>query len=148
MPLLRRWLAAVLFVASLGSAGTGYSQDFAPNPALVVTGNVEWISAGRGVLPADTDVNPDNVTFRIPQASGQSELLPHLRLELGSAFKLVLQPRFLVALARTYVADRWQDWQRTATAEWTQLYGSWSVRDNVSIAYGLQNFQWGPGELV
>jgi hypothetical protein len=42
----------------------------------------------------------------------------------------------------------WQPEQYEATAQWIEGYASWRVSDRLSVSYGLQNFQWGPAELV
>ncbi len=124
------------------AAASAHAQE------VSVRGHLEWITAVRGTLPADTEVNPDNRVFALPQLLGQTELRPSLRLDFDATLQLVLRPRFLVVAEKARTGDAWQDAEGEASAEWTELYGTWNVSDSVQLTYGLQNFQWGPAELL
>ena len=122
--------------------------DEASERALTWRAGLEWITAVRGIDPADTPLNPGNATFRVPQLVGVTEVRPNLRLEAGSRLQLVFRPRWRGTIESSWVdgADR-RD-RAEGTANVTELYVSWRVTDTVAVAYGLQNFQWGPAELL
>jgi hypothetical protein len=115
---------------------------------LAFRGRLEWISAAQGTAPRDTGVNPGNAVLRLPQVAAQTELRPDLRLERGADLTLVARPRLLLEGSKARAAGAWQEEARDATATWLELFGSWRVDDRLAVAYGLQNFQWGPAELL
>jgi hypothetical protein len=116
-----------------------------PPPALAFRGHLEWITAAGGADSRRSAVNPGNRVLELSAAGGQTELRPDLRLEYGGTLTAVARPRFLVKVEKAETADGWQPERSQATAEWIEGYGSWRVSDRLAIAYGLQNFQWGPG---
>jgi hypothetical protein len=86
--------------------------------------------------------------LEVPAGGVQTELRPDLRLEWGTALTAVARPRFLLKVERAETADGWQAERSTAVAEWIEGYATWRVSDRLALSYGLQNFQWGPAELV
>jgi hypothetical protein len=110
--------------------------------------NVEWITAVRGSALRNTDVNPENRVLGVPQWHAQSELRPNLRVEMGSQWQVVVRPRLLTTWDATRVAGGPYEDDVEARANWTELFASWRPHDAVAVTYGLQNFQWGPAELV
>jgi len=113
-----------------------------------VAGDLRWLSALHWTRPADTPLNPENRFLSLPQALIAQELRPNLKLEFASKLRLVARPRLRATMQKAYVADAWKDERFDASAEWTELYGTWRASDAVSITYGLQDFEWGPGELM
>lgn len=110
--------------------------------------SVEWLSAIRWLDPADTAVNPGNTLLGLSNVHLQSELRPNLRVRFGPRFELVLRPRVLATLDRTSAAGRETTTARDTSANWTEAFVHWQPSDTLSFTYGLQNFQWGPAELV
>jgi hypothetical protein len=109
---------------------------------------VDWLTAVRGSTASDTSLNPGNARLRLPQLLALTELRGSLRLELGPKVEFVVRPR-----VRGQVTTAWIDGQRRVRdddveANWTELYVALRPSDAVAITYGLQNFQWGPAELV
>lgn len=109
--------------------------------------SVDWLTAARTLIPAQGAANPDNQMFQLEQAALQSELRPNLRIALAD-FQLVVRPLLGVDMGRARVADQWQPTRLDAIAEFTELYGVWNAASYLAIAYGLQNFQWGPAEIL
>ncbi len=113
-------------------------------------GSLDAIAAAQGYLVAASDANPDNRVLRIPSTIAAVELRPSLRWDLGAA-SLVLRPRFVGAGAWTANgADLGAGGTLASTyaAELVELYGVWNVSERLTLAYGLQNFQWGPAEIM
>ena len=117
-------------------------------PALTFRGHLEWITAAGGAEARRSPVNPGNRVLQLSAGGGQSELRPDLRLEYGGVLTAVARPRFLLKVEKAETSDGWQAERSKATAGWIEGYVHWRVSDRLTIAYGLQNFQWGPGELL
>jgi len=147
---LIRWAGNAAVAAALALAATEAAAEDgdAALPGFGFRGRLEWITAAAGTSPRDTAVNPRNAVLRLPQAVGQSELRPDLRVEHPAGLAIVARPRLLLQASKARVVGAWVPEETDATSEWLELYGSWRVDERVSIAYGLQNFQWGPAELM
>jgi hypothetical protein len=117
-------------------------------PALSFRGHLEWITAAGGASSRASRVNPGNRVLELPAAGAQSELRPDVRLALGDGLSAVARPRLLLKVERAETADGWRPERSRATTEWIEGYAAWRVSDALSLAWGLQNFQWGPAELV
>jgi len=142
--------AVALLLASVtrAAAQEPLSPDEPAGPSLAWRTSLEWITAVRGIDPADTPLNPGNATFRIPQLVGITEVRPNVRLEVGSRAQLVFRPRWRGTVESSWVADADRRDRAEGAADVTELYVNWRVTDTVAVAYGLQNFQWGPAELL
>src|SRR6266540_586398 len=126
------------------------AEEGAPagGPGFSFSGRLEWLTAAAMTAYRDTPVNPANGVLQVPQGAAQTELCPDLRIERGDELRLVARPRLLVEGSRARAAGAWQPEVTDASAGWLELFGSWRVDDRLSVAYGLQNFQWGPAELM
>jgi len=102
---------------------------------------VDWITAARGVLSARRVLTGSLL-------GAQTELRPNLRLEHGSALQAVAQLRFGIEGSSTYARGDWPSPQRLYFAKIAQLYAQWRFNENLTLAFGYQNFQWGPAELI
>ena len=111
-------------------------------------GYVEWISAVRWIEPVGASPNPGNDLLRLPQWEGQSELRPSLRVEAGSRWQLVIRPRVIARGGKITSRSLPDEWEGDLSANWTELYLAWQPNDTLLVTYGLQNFQWGPAELL
>lgn len=153
-----RWAAALVLAVALPARA---APDGAPEPepaaaspsasaaqAFTFQGRLEWLTAAGASAPRDTGINPDNAVLGIPQLGAGSELRPDLRVQHGDALRLVVRPRLRLDVAKARAAGAWRAERSDASAEWLELHGSWRVDERLEIAYGLQNFQWGPGELL
>jgi hypothetical protein len=142
-PLLGALLAAS---AALDPAASEASSDAAPG--LAFRGQLTWITAGGGTLLRDTPVNPENQVLALPQVVAQSELRPDLRFEYASQLAAVVRPRLQLQFQQARRRGAWGPERSAASAEWIELYATWRLDERLALSYGLQNFQWGPAELV
>lgn len=144
-------LAAILAVAcaSLADAQTDPAAPAADEaPRVSLRANLEWITAVRGTDPSETSLNPGNATFRLPQLVWITDVRPNVRLEIGPRWQLVARPRWRGTIEQSWATGLPRQDRARGTAEMTELYANWRPADAVSFAYGLQNFQWGPAELL
>ncbi len=146
---MRRGARAAALALGATHAGADEGAPPAAAPGFSFHGRLEWLSAASTTAYRDTAVNPANDVLRVPQASAQTELRPDLRIELGDELlRVVARPRLLLEGSRARTAGVWRAEETDASAEWLELYGSWRVSEQLTVAYGLQNFQWGPAELL
>lgn len=117
-------------------------------PPVTFRGHLEWISAVGGASSRASPVNPGNLVLKVPAGGAQTELRPDLRLEVGGVLTAIARPRFWLRSEKAHTDDGWQPERSQAKAEWIEGYAAWRVSDALTVAYGLQNFQWGPAELV
>ncbi len=115
---------------------------------LTARARLEWITAAGSVVPRDTAVNPGNANLLLPQSAASSELRPELRLEYAGQLDAVARPRLLVEIQKPQADGVWRPEKLDARSEWIDIYASWRYDDHLTVAYGLQNFQWGPAELA
>lgn len=138
---------AVLVAIALATASAAAAQE-PKEPLFTFRGHIEWISALRGIEPVGATPNAGNDVLRLPQWEGQSELRPSLRVEAGSRWQLVVRPRVIARGGRISSDNLPDEWEGDASANWTELYLAWRPNDVLLVTYGLQNFQWGPAELL
>jgi hypothetical protein len=117
-------------------------------PAVTWRASVEWIGAARWTDPAETPLNPGNARFRIPQFRAQVEARPNVRVELGPRLTAVVRPRGLATTQAAWATGLPRTTGSDASANWTELFVNWRPTDVAHVTYGLQNFQWGPAELL
>jgi hypothetical protein len=135
-------------LATLCLAALGVSPAALADEGLSVRGHVELLAAVRGLLPTDSAANPGNAALRLPQLTGSAELRPSLTVDYGGWLTLVARPRLLGSLEGASVDGRWDPARGAASASLTELFVTWRLNDNLAFTWGLQNFQWGPAELL
>jgi hypothetical protein len=124
------------------------TADTTASPRVSARFNVDWLNAVRFSSPAEGELNPGNARLWLPQVFGQTDLRVNLRVEFGSRAQLIVRPRVRGAISLSSADGLPRREEREADAEWTELYGVWMPGDSVAIAWGLQNFQWGPAEVL
>ncbi|MBA3886056.1 MAG: hypothetical protein H0X67_10035 [Acidobacteria bacterium] len=147
----RVFVVAALLALAAPAAVAAHLQDAAeppPPPAVSWRASVEWIGAMRGTDPAETRLNPGNTRFRIPQFRAQAEVRPNVRIELGPRITAVVRPRGLATAQAAWATGLPRTTENDASANWTEAYLNWRPTDSLQLTYGLQNFQWGPAELL
>jgi len=146
-----RWAASYLLVCAIGAGVAGAQEIGAAETErtpITYRGSIEWISAVRWVEPAETTLNPGNRRLAIPQVGAHTEVRPHLRVDFGSRWTAVARPRGVVSAQWAWTGDGGRTATRDASANWTEAYVMWRPGDAVHVTYGLQNFGWGPAELL
>jgi hypothetical protein len=140
-------MAFALLLAPAGAAAQAPAPADAP-PWLTGRAHLEWIAAVRGLAPAETALNPGNRTFRVPDLVLVTEVRPDLRLDAGNRLRLVVRPRWRGTSEHVWPDGLPHDERTEGEATLTEAFLAWQPRDWLSVTYGLQNFQWGPAELL
>ena len=96
----------------------------------------------------DSIINSQNAVLKLPDQSQTLEIRPDLQWQLSEPISLVLRSRHL--LQRTQIPLVSQPDQTTllGTSDLTDLFFSLQVTDKTSFVLGLQNYQWGPAEIL
>lgn len=142
-------LVVALAVLACPRHAPAQPADTPPSPPVTVRVQVDWLAAVRAsTAQDDSPLNPGNVRLRLPQLLAQTELRGNVRAQLGSRVQLILRPRVAGTAEWSWATRQPRTEAREAEAEFTEAYLAWTVADPVTITYGLQNFQWGPAELV
>lgn len=137
----RARLAVSLALAALAAAGARADDG------LALSGQLDWLSSARGLVPTETPLNFENRVLRLPQLRLSSEVRPSLVLEWGGFLTLVARPRLQGSFELPQVGGQWPEATTELATSIPELFGSWRASDWLALSWGLQNFQWGPGEL-
>lgn len=138
---------AFAWLATLAPAPARAGQESAA-PALATRIDGQLIAAAGAVRPADHALNPGNAIFRLPRHTLLGEVRLDARVEVGRRWQIVLRPRGRSSLDGIAVGGGSAEWRGDSMAEMTEAYVNWQALDAASVTYGLQNFQWGPAELI
>ena len=112
-----------------------------------VQSSISWWNAASYRSLVDSALNPDNNTFKQPQRGATSEIRPDVKL-LTDLLIVRARPRFIGTLSRATWGDNQKATDSSAKIQWSEVYTSFEAFDGLTLAYGLQNFQWGPAESV
>lgn len=133
---------------SAGVVAQDAASPSAPLSPVSFRWNVEVIGAVRGLVPATTVINPGNRALRLPETTWMGDLRGNFRLEAGSRLSVVLRPRVNGDIQRVAPDDVGADTTRNGHAQLAEAFVTWRPADTLAVTYGLQNFQWGPAELL
>ncbi len=141
---------AALVAATTGPASRALAQDAAPPaPRVSARFSIDWLSAVRVSTANDeSPLNPGNTRLRLPQLLAQTELRGAVRVEAGSRLLLVLRPRVAGTAGWSWARAQPRRDAQEADASFTEAFAAWTPAGALTITYGLQNFQWGPAELL
>ncbi len=137
-----------LLLAALLAAGDATDPPAGSPPSLAFRGHLEWLTAAGAYSSRASPADPGNRTLELPVLVGASELRPDLRFEYTTQLTAVVRPRLVLDGRRAKTADGWSAERLDAKAEWLEAYATWRLDDRFAVSYGLQNFQWGPAELM
>ncbi len=115
---------------------------------VTVRGQLDVIGAARTMVPAETPLNPKNAALRIPHLALTGEARPSAEAQVGGWLTLVARPRLVGGFSMAQVNGAWPDGKTELAVTVPELYGTWQASDWFALTWGLQNFQWGPGELA
>ncbi len=105
-------------------------------------------SADHKQIFSDSLINSQNSFLKLPDQSQTLEIRPEFQWQLTEPFSLVIRSRHL--LQRTQIPQSTQQDQTTLLgfSDLTDLYFSLQASDKTSFVVGLQNYQWGPAEIL
>ncbi len=108
---------------------------------------LDWYGYYEGKNLNDRVVDPTNQIFELPYASVVSDFRPDGKFSFGS-FDLRVQPRW--EFTEDWIG--YTDGARVSKAhgyfDFSQIYLNWTASDIFMFSFGLQNYQWGPAEML
>jgi hypothetical protein len=123
------------------------SQAYGEKGALTFRGSMSWLQGVKADTPAPSDINPDNQLGLVRDRQGVSEIRPNLRLS-ASQIQLIARPRIRYEALRTTSLGTSSDVTSLTDTEMREAFLQWTLSDQVTFAYGLQNYQWGGAESL
>jgi hypothetical protein len=106
-----------------------------------------WYNTAAIQQIAPSPANPENIA-EIERWLLTSEVRPDFNLELSEgALNLTLRP---VARGQVHyrVVKSNEETESTTSGQWAEAFLSATLSDKLQITYGLQNFQWGPADIL
>ncbi len=127
----------------LAYTGNAYSQK----SGLSFRGSMSWLQSVKADYPAESELNPDNSLQAIHDRQADSELRPNLRLSADD-IQLIARPRIRYQALRTTTNSKTSDITSTTNTEIREAFLQWTLSEQTTFAYGLQNYQWGGAESL
>ena len=92
-------------------------------------------------------VDPTNILLQYPTNILESDLRPDVSLTLDS-LQLIVQPRLQYLYSWINYTGLNSQGTSQIQFQFSQAYASLNVTDWLALAVGMQNYQWGPAELI
>lgn len=110
---------------------------------------VDWLNGIFGSAPNSSAFNPTNTVQKIPELGLRTDLIFDYRHTWGSGYKLVARPRgyfeaFQFRSQEPVVIEQ----SSVGKVEFLEVFGEAWINREVSFTLGLQNYQWGPAEII
>jgi len=117
--------------------------------------SLQWFTVAGGQDLAESSFNPGNAYARLAEGTGIVDLRPNLKV-IHPRWQLLAKPqaRFDATSVRYDQApyqtpsDRQHKIEYDSNYEWLELYGAWTLSDDILFSYGKQNYQWGAAETL
>lgn len=109
----------------------------------------DLLSGGVLRAPTESTYNPGNSVFGIERSGCQAELNLDYRMTWRSKHKLVVRPRGRFEYLDIKKTDPTRsEYRSKGEVDLIETFGEAWLSDQVSLTVGLQNFQWGPAEII
>lgn len=107
---------------------------------------VNWYHRYLNQGVVESEYNPDNQVGRIPGHTYESDLRPTFNWELNTNHRFKLDPRIITQVTRSEYGDKERSKDETE-AFLNEINYQGTFGDH-QIALGIQNYQWGPAEML
>ncbi len=119
----------------------------APEPSAAFRASLTWTTAAGYTGLTEIPANFGNSVLELPDFQALTELKPDLSAEAGK-FHIIARPRLRFSILHSTVQGASKSRFESPELLMNELYLQWTPSDYISLAYGLQNFQWGPAESM
>lgn len=136
----RHWVGCALAL-SLGMATPSWAVG-------TVSGNA-FISYTESWIEKDSILNPSNRGAEIPRSLLMTEVRPEIQLAVLDGLDFVIRSRhwgWYQDVSTESPAERQQ--RVDGQSDLSDAFISWSPTDSAMLTLGLQNYQWGPAEIL
>jgi len=131
-------ILALLLCATLPAAAQSFRWD------------IEWYNSGQAIQQSDTSImDPTGRRIDAPNARFQSDLRINTKYTWRGGTRWIFRPRFVGDVNQYHYLDTNED-KTTATGEASlpEAYLEGDPTRRLTLAGGLQNYQWGPAEFI
>ncbi|MDB5038822.1 MAG: hypothetical protein JWQ35_2350 [Bacteriovoracaceae bacterium] len=108
---------------------------------------LETYTLGQYIAEKKSTINIDNRVFKSPRWAGDLDLRPSAKMSFRD-LKFVAEPRFELQPQWIPHPLTKNEFRLERNFSLTQLYASCAFSDALNFSGGVQNFQWGPAELM
>ncbi len=150
------WVLIVALIAGLADTAEAARKrkrraKAKPKAALRIKQRIDfdWLNGVSLRSPADSTYNPGNSVFETETYGARTDLNVDYRASIGARHKIVVRPRAYAQYFDIGMQDppRRVRRQRGKVDLTESFWESW-LNGTLSMTFGLQNFQWGPAELI
>ncbi len=136
-----KWRGVAAFAISFFLPPWAFA-DFSPRLELFGYSTTQF-------LKEESRVNENNLTLEIPQQTYFLELRPDIQWDLTDRHMLVIRSRHFIEQREADYYDTQEPHQVLLSySDLTDAYWSAQIADDFSTTIGLQNYQWGPAEIL
>jgi hypothetical protein len=128
------------------SAKAGTSEE-SPSP-WKLDSSYEVYGSGSAASINSSRANPGNSVLQIPQSQASLDLRPSFTLQNQDSIKVIAQPRWELGPSLTTYNNRPDERHFHSQLSLTQGYAAAQLSEQWLFAAGVQNYQWGPAELI
>lgn len=119
------------------------------NETLEFRGSLTWLNAAQAnVVRNDHPLNPENRIARVPQTAVASEVKPQFKITSPRAITLLARPRIQMRTDQVKAEDDKTPFKGSARSDLNEAFVQWVLSENVTFAYGKQNYSWGATESL
>lgn len=93
-------------------------------------------------------INSDNSILKLPNQSQTFEIRPDFQWQLTEPINVVIRSRHLLQRTQIPLASQPDQSTLQGISDLTDLFLGFQVSDQTSLVLGLQNYQWGPAEIL
>lgn len=140
-------MASLLFGAGGVSGNEAYAAEIQfRSSAKIITG----FEAAALATESDQGVNPGN-RLELPRYQATQDFRPVFKLDTDAGVSATIKPRFQWSGTWSYVGapgtSQPETGQQKGKFDWMEAFAQWQLGDSFTLGGGIQNYQWGPGEL-
>ncbi|MFL5815625.1 MAG: hypothetical protein ACJ763_18790, partial [Bdellovibrionia bacterium] len=147
-PTLPQTLFCFLLSLAALSAEAQAGEDSSLNSSWKLDASYEGYGSVVGSSINSSSANPGNGVLQIPQSQASVDSRPSFTLQNQDSIKLILQPRWQLGPSLTTYNDRPDERHFHSELSLTQGYAAVQLSEQWLFAAGVQNYQWGPAELL
>ena len=121
---------------------------YADSDPLTFRGWLQWLNVVElTTVNTEASINPENQILQIPNRSMVSLFRPNLKVT-ASNVQFIARPRVIYRSDTIKVNDHEGVAKSTTLSYFNDAFMQWTISDSVSMAYGLQCYQWGAAETL
>ena len=121
---------------------------FADSDPLTFRGWLQWLNVVElTTVNTKVPINPENQVLQVPNRSMVSLFRPNLKVT-ASNVQFIVRPRVIYRNDTIKINDHEGVAKSTTLSYLNDAFMQWTMSDSVSMAYGLQCYQWGAAETL